>query len=581
MSHKRGPMSLTLQRGTHLALYVEGLQSAPSAGGRHALAGGKAGRRRLLYGTLLAGLAVAAAPIAHAQQTPPAAQPAAAAPAASNVPSTITINEFTVKGNHLLSELDIDTAIYPYLGPGQTIQSVDAARAALQKAYADKGYQTVAVTIPPQHVTGGVVTFQVIEEKIGRLHVVGARYFSLNKIKSQAPSLAPGQVPDFNHIRQDVVALNQWPDRQVIPSLQAGVRPQTLDVNLNVKDKLPLHASLSLDDRYSANTTRLRLSGSLSYDNLWQRGDTISLSFQVAPERPADALVFSGSYLARVPGADWLTLLLYGLVSNSKVSTLGNTNVVGRGQVAGVRALISLPGWSGFVDTLSAGMDYKHFDQNVVQGSAALASPITYYPISASYSANWQGQSSITQFDAGPTFNLRGFGSNVAAFENKRDAGQSNFIYLHGDLSRQQDVWDGLQLYGKIQGQVSDQPLVNSEQFSLGGQDTVRGYLESEALGDNGVALTAELRSPPLAPYIGPQLDDWRVYLFADAGRAIVLNPGAQQQARFDEASVGVGTRVQLIDNLNGAFDVAFPLLTGVNTRAGSARFEFHVWVQY
>ena len=235
-------------------------------------------------------------------------------------------------GNHLLSELDIDNAVYPFLGPGQTVQSVDAARAALQKAYADKGYETVAVQIPPQHVAGGVVVLQVVEEPVGRLHVNGSHYFSLNKIKEQAPSLAPGQVPNFKHIKHDIIALNQWPDREVIPSLQAGVQPQTVDVNLNVTDKLPLHGSLSLDNRYSANTTPLRLDASLSYDDLWQRGDTVNLAFQIAPDRPADALVFSGSYLARVPNTDWLTLLLYGLVSNSKVSTIGAINVVGRGR---------------------------------------------------------------------------------------------------------------------------------------------------------------------------------------------------------------------------------------------------------
>ena len=159
-----------------------------------------------------------------------AAQPAPGAV----VPNSITINGYTVQGNHLLSELAIDNAVYPYLGPGQTVRSVDVARAALQKAYADEGYETVQVEIPPQHVQGGVVILQVMEEPVGRLHVNGSHYFSLNKIKAQAPSLAPGQVPNFKRIKHDIIALNQWPDRQVIPSLHAGEQPQTLYVNLNV-----------------------------------------------------------------------------------------------------------------------------------------------------------------------------------------------------------------------------------------------------------------------------------------------------------------------------------------------------------
>lgn len=525
-------------------------------------------RRPLLSCAMLAALFGAGPREAAAQQAP------------GNVPGTVTINEYTVLGNHLLSELDVDNAVYPYLGPGQTVQSVDAARAALQKAYTDQGYQTVEVVIPPQHVTGGVVTLQVVEEPVGRLHVNGARYFSLNKIKEQAPSLAPGVVPNFKRIKHDIIALNQWPDRQVIPTLQAGTQPQTVDVDLNVTDKLPLHGSLELDNRYSENTTPLRLDGSLSYDNLWQRGDTINLGFQVAPERPDDALVFSGSYLART-NIDWLTVLLYGLVSNSKVATVGNINVVGRGQVVGVRAMATLPGGDGFFDTLNAGIDYKHFDENLEQAGTTNLTPITYYPVTATYSANWEGDTGTTQLDIGPTLGIRGLGSNPAAFDNKRYNGESNFIYLRGDLSRTQDLPRGFQLYVKAQGQLSNQPLVESEQFSVGGQDTARGYLESEVLADDALTSSVELRSPPLAHYLGPKVNDWRIFLFNDDGWTKILDPLPDQQAIFDVASVGAGTRVQLFNDLNGQIDVAVPLRNSVVTKADQPRVEFRVWVQF
>jgi hemolysin activation/secretion protein len=505
----------------------------------------------------------------------------AGAPSNNNVPATITINEYAIKGNHLLSEIDIDNAVYPYLGPGQTVQSVDAARDALQKAYAAKGYETVAVEIPPQHVIGGVILFQVVEAPVGRLHVKGSRYFSLNKIKEQAPSLAPGQVPNFKRIKHDIIALNQWPDRQIIPTLLPGTRPQTVDVDLNVKDTLPLHGSLSLDNRYSPDTTPLRIDGSVSYDNLWQRGDTINMAFQVAPQRPNDALVFTGSYLARVPNNDWLTFLFYGLVSNSKVSTVGSTNVVGRGHVLGIRAITDLAGGDGFYDTLSSGIDYKEFDQDVSLAGATLPSPVTYYPITASYSANWQGDHAETQFDIGPTLSIRGLGSSPSEFDTKRYKAESNFIYVRGDLSRQQDLPGAFQIYVKAQGQVSNQSLVNSEQFSLGGQDTVRGYLESEVLADEAIAGSVEIRSPPLEQYLGPDVNSWRVFLFTDCGWGAIVDPLPDQQPNFTLLSAGAGTRLQLIDHLNGMVDLAVPLHSSVTTKAEQVRVEFKVWVQF
>ena len=69
-------------------------------------------------------------------------------------------------------------------------------------------------------------------------------------------------------------------------------------------------------------------------------------------------------------------------------------------------------------------------------------------------------------------------------------------------MSHTHELPEGFQLFGKMQGQVADGPLVSSEQFSIGGLDTVRGYLESEALGDNGVVGNARTALAPIsAPY--------------------------------------------------------------------------------
>ena len=189
--------------------------------------------------------------------------------------------------------MEVEEAVYPFLGPERSADDVDQARAALEKAYQTKGYQTVSVQIPPQQVTSGVVILQVIEGKVGRLRVRGARYFSPDQIKKAAPSLAEGTVPDFNRVSQDIVALNQLADRPVTPTLRAGIEPNTVDIDLNVKDTLPLHGNLEFNNRYSPNTTPLRLNGAVSYSNLWQLGHSAGFSFQVAPENLKDAEVFS------------------------------------------------------------------------------------------------------------------------------------------------------------------------------------------------------------------------------------------------------------------------------------------------
>ncbi|RYD17956.1 MAG: ShlB/FhaC/HecB family hemolysin secretion/activation protein, partial [Verrucomicrobiaceae bacterium] len=241
----------------------------------------------------------------------------------------LNIREYRVEGARRLPRLTVEEAVYPYLGPGRSADDVESARVALEKAYHDLGFQTVSVVVPQQDPRRGIIRLEVVEGKVGRLRVHGARYFLPSRIKAEAPSLAEGNVPDMKQVEKEIVALNKLGDRRVTPVLRAGVEPGTVDIDLNVEDKNPLHGSLELNNRYSANTTPLRLNGSISHGNLYQLGHTGGFSFQVAPEDTDDARVFSGYYLARVSGG--VSLMLQGTKQDSDVSTLGGASSIGRG----------------------------------------------------------------------------------------------------------------------------------------------------------------------------------------------------------------------------------------------------------
>ena len=541
---------------------------------------------------------------AHAANAPPsdkASSPSGASTAPATPPAKpaalqhFDIDDFAVQGAEVLPEIDIEEAIYPFLGPDKTSDDVEKARAALEKAYHDKGYQTVSVAVPQQDVRRKVVVLKVTELKVGRLRVKNSRYFDIDKIKQKAGSLKEGTVPNFGDVTKDIVSLNLWPDRRVTPALRAGVAPGTVDVDLNVEDKVPLHGSIEINNRQSPNTTPIRLTSTVHYDDLWQRGDSFSFSYQVAPQRTADAEVFSGSYLARIDNVDWLSMLFYGVKSDSNVATIGGTNIVGPGQIVGSRAVITLPARENFFHTLSVGIDYKHFDQTVKIGTDGFSSPVTYFPVVASYGATFQNEKFTTQFNAGLTYNTRPLSSDPTDFDNKRFAASASFTHLNADLSHTQELGEGFQLYGKVQGQVADGPLVSSEQLSLGGLDTVRGYLESEVLGDNGIIGNLELRSPNVGEMLQKQVKDetgkgpprfatfneWRFFGFVDAGTVTVLDPLPQQQSKFDVWSYGVGTRFKFLNYLNGTVIVSMPMISQTYTQARDPRLNFRLWGEF
>lgn len=514
-------------------------------------------------------------------------------PAAPAPQARFDIDEFRVEGADSLPQIEIEAAVYPFMGPNRTPEDVEKARAAVEKAYHDKGLQTVSVAVPQQDAQRGFIVLKVTENRVGRLRVRGSRYFDIANIKSHAPSLQEGTLPDFQAVTNDIVALNRWPDRRVTPALRAGVTPGTVDVDLNVEDTYPLHGSAELNNRQSPSTTPLRSSISLHYDNLWELGHSMTWTFQESPQNPKDAMVVSGSYLARTD-IDWLSVLIYGLKSDSAVATVGGANVVGPGQVIGGRAVMTLPTKGDLFHTLSLGIDYKNFEQTLKLGTDAFDSPVTYAPLVASYGATWQGEGRLTQLNATLTSGLRGIGSSPDEFDAKRYKATGSFITLHADVSHTQDLPGGVQLFGKLQGQAADQPLVSSEQLSLGGQDTVRGYLESEVLADYGVAGTLELRSPNIAPYLGQRLpnpsgepikynafDDWRFFAFADGGHAGIHLPLPDQQSQFDLASYGIGTRLKTLRYLNGIFFVGMPLTSQQVTVANHPRFSFRIWGEF
>ena len=496
-------------------------------------------------------------------------------------PRRMFIRQFKVMGAKDLPQAEVEAAVYPFLGPGRTEADIEAARAALEKAYHDKGFQATSVEIPLQTGRRGLIVLQVNEGRVGQIRVRGARYFLPSVVRDRAHSLAEGKALNFNRITEDVVALNQWADRQVVPSIVPGSDPGKMDIALEVKDTLPLHGSLELNNRFSPETSELRMNGGLSYTNLWQAGHTAGGNFQLSPEDWSEVKVFSGYYLARFEQAENFTLMLQGTKQNSNVSTLGGAAVAGRGEIAGFRGVFSLPGADAFYHSLNAGVDYKHFNQAVVSGQQSIETPITYYPLSANYSATWAPKSGTTELNLGVIAGIRTRSREAREIENNRAYAEQNFLYLRGDLAHTRDIWRGFEAHGKVQGQLASGPLVNSEQFSGGGLNTARGYLEAEALGDNAIFGTVEFRSPSLLWWLPGPVQNWRLHVFADAGALTVRNALAEQKSSYRLVSYGIGSRMELFNHLNGSVDLAMPMTTQATTQKNDPRLTFRVWADF
>jgi len=494
------------------------------------------------------------------------------------------ILEFQVEGNTKLTKMQVESAVYPQMGEKKTIADVEKARESLEKAYHEAGYLTVLVDIPEQDVDKKIVKLNVTEGKVGTLRVRDSKYYTLGRIKELSPSVAEGEVPHFPTVQKDIARLNRTSDKRVTPVMRAGKAFGTVDVDLKVEDNLPLHASLELNDRYTQDTSRLRLSGMIRYDNLWQREHSLSLNFQTSPQNTSEVQVFSANYLMRFDESD-LMLAMYGVKSNSSVAAIGGINILGKSTILGARLIKPLPGLDNFYHSISFGLDYKDIKQTVEFGQT-YNTPVTYMPLSAVYSGTWQDPSGVTQLGTGVTFGFRGLVADDAEFKAKRwntvtnTYAKPDFFVVKADLSRTQALPYGLQGYAKVDGQFSGDLLVPNEQYLAGGTDTVRGYLESQAAGDKAVHSTLELRSPQLFKNIA-WMQDFKVVGFYDIAQLTVIDPSAGQTGKIVLSGAGIGMRMKAWNRINFNLDVATPLKDYGVTKQGDIASHMRIWYEF
>jgi hemolysin activation/secretion protein len=530
---------------------------------------------KALASAALSGAALSA--VAEAADAPGSAP---AAPAAIT-PTHLDLWEIDVEGNSVLDDALIYRTIEPFLGPQRPLEDVDRAREALEGIYRERGYKTVAVTIPRQTAREGVVRLEVVEGRIGHLNVVGSRYHSIEQIKTEVPSLAEGTVPDFNEVQKDIVAVNGQADRKVTPALKAGSRPGTIDVDLAVDDKLPLHGSVEVNNHRSQDTSELRVAGTLSYDNLWQLGHSFTASYQTAPYDQSDTRVLFASYLVRF-GASPFSLLLNGIVSNSNVATIGGIQALGKGETAVVRGFYALPGTDSFFPSLYFGAAYKHFRSSTVLGGQGFTTPVTYYPFTLGLSFALREPNAVTQADLSLNFASPQLGSTGADLHQNRLYARGQQFYFKENLSRVAALPYDMQWVVRVAAQRSDEPLISTEQFSAGGAESVRGYLESETLGDYGFSGSLELRAPSLAPLLAfgaehSWFDEVRFFSFVDGARLKLRQPQVDQTPEFDLLSAGIGLNLKLLSSIEGVFNWAEPFYDGPRTRKYHSRLLFKV----
>ena len=205
----------------------------------------------------------------------------------TNAGPRFAVNNYLVMGNSILPPEAIARAIANVDGAFGTNTSIDGIRATmteLQKAYRERGYVTVSVGLPQQKLTNATVKVQVTEGHLAAINVTGNRYYSSDNVMRALPSLHTNMLLNSHVFQRELDTANASRDRQIYPVIGPGPEPGTTELTLKVKDQLPLHARLEVNDQATPNTPDLRVNFSAQYDNLWDLDHQIGIQYNFTPE---------------------------------------------------------------------------------------------------------------------------------------------------------------------------------------------------------------------------------------------------------------------------------------------------------
>lgn len=487
---------------------------------------------------------------------------------ADQPPVSFDVLEFVVEGNTVLPPDVVERTLMPHMGPGKTLRDVEQAREALERAYQDAGYLSVVVSLPNQQIKAdGELRLQVIEARIESLAVSGAQHNRPSLIREKIPSLAPGAVPYFPQVQQEMAAV-QNANMQVTPVLTAGSQPDLIQMDLKVEDKPATSASLELNNNQSFGTSRGRLSAVASYSNLFQLGHRVSAAWQYAPWRPDDTNSLTFLYGLPLSARDDLTLSVTRNDSSTPVRAGDGGNTLTKGSFYGLSWSRSLPARSlPLRHSLNAALDIKHNDdQTVLNEVVNTAKPaLRYGTVSLGYALTWAGAPGSTFSWATTAVTSNGVlsarkvdcdGRRLEQFECKRNGARTGFVAWKHSLDFSGALWGNWRANAVLDAQLASGPLVSGEQYTLGGADTVRGYYDYEQAGDAGWFARLELLTPPWALAETSRLSG---VLFFDRGFVTLQQALEGQVDRAQLGSWGLGLRLQLGAGTQFSVDAAKP----------------------
>ncbi|MGR8930970.1 MAG: ShlB/FhaC/HecB family hemolysin secretion/activation protein [Gammaproteobacteria bacterium] len=445
----------------------------------------------------------------------------------------------------------------------------------IQQQYRDDGYILTRVIVPPQSVSDGVFHLRVVEGFINSIKVEGKIGPVRDRVQAHLQNLLQNKPVNERELERYLLLANDLPGIHALGFLRSSVGENGASELIVSADRKPFDAYALVNNRGSRYTGPYRFSMMLRENSATFLGEQIEGHFfntlfddeqrfgQVTYRQVlnSEGLKFNlgASYAPSKPGH---TLRAYDLQTD----------------LLTVTGSLDYPVIRSRKQNLYLDAGFQSLDEQVkFFGQKTSGDRLRVFFVGTSYDLidDWDGQSSLS---LGLRQGMEALGASRKGDINlSRANGNPEHTSLNFNFSRYQTLWEQLGLYLSSAGQYAFNPLMNIEEFKLGGQVYGRGYNPAELSGDSGIAATAEFRYSLPGPF-----ENWQSlqpYSFYDFGA--VWNRGTGVQHRQSLSSAGLGVRNQLFDHLSVDLEVAWPLTRAPETYDKDPRFFFQILTHY
>ena len=461
----------------------------------------------------------------------------------------LTVTRFIVDGDNPLSDARTQALLAPHLGPHNSLTSIEAAAATLEKALRDEGLSFHRVIVPAQKPEGGVLRLRVLRFTLAELNVSGNRYFSRENILRALPSFKLGASTDVRELGRDLTLANEHPAKRLTVQFKESAKPDSISAGVIVRDVPAAQTFIGLtgnsrdfENSLNRNTGYTRLTVGHQRSNLFDRDHALTVAYTTSPDHLNKVSQYGVFYWAPLYGYN-TSINAYWTKSDVDSGAVGvggvNFNVSGRGEFYGLRATYALPKFASVGQSVSLAVDSRYFQNSIglLGGGALPTTAVGSTPVTLKYMA--KAEHPRVTLGAGVEYVANiggGRANNAAAYTTARPQSNTNWDAIRWELDAQYNIAGRWSLGAKLRGQYSNDALIPGEQFGVGGVASVRGLREREATGDRGYTASLEFAAPAVYAGMTP-------FAFADFGHRSHVVAVAATAPKDNVASTGLGLR--------------------------------------